>query len=285
MAESGIKPKRSYEKMSKSKYNGVDPAECIAKHGADCTRAHILFSAPASEVLEWDEGSIIGMERWLGKVWRVVLTAALKKTTQKKEKQKTAEMDMRSVSRMSDAEILQWRYVQQTVLDVTEALEESYSLNTMVSNLIKLTNSLAEQRFPMGADIQLLCAETLVKLIAPVAPAVAEECWGVVLKAKGETRAWRSVFDSAWPEVEDKSIFDVVDVKCAVQLDGKTRFVLDIPGTLIEKKEEIVKLVLKAPKGEKWVGGMMKDGKPLDIIVAPGGRVINFVFKKKTLKI
>jgi leucyl-tRNA synthetase len=271
--------------MSKSKYNGVDPAECIAKHGADCTRAHILFSAPASEVLEWDEVSIVGMERWLGKVWRVVMAAARKKTTQKKGKQKPAEMDVRSVSRMSDAERLQWRIVQQTVLDVTEALEESYSLNTMISNLIKLTNSLAEQSFPMGADIQLLCVETLVKLIAPVAPAVAEECWGVILTAKGEPQAWRSVFDSAWPGVEDKSIFDVVDVKCAVQLDGKTRFVLDIPGALIEKKEEIVKLVLKTPKGEKWVGGMMKEGKPLDIIVAPGGRVINFVFKKKTLKI
>src|SRR5437762_617682 len=142
--ETGVEPKRSYEKMSKSKYNGVDPAQCIGKHGADCTRAHILFSAPVSEVLEWNEEAIVGMERWLGRAWRVALTAAEKKEKIDKTKTKPDTSDLRNVSKMSDAERSLWRNVQQTVEDVTTALSESYSLNTMISDLIKLTNALSE---------------------------------------------------------------------------------------------------------------------------------------------
>ena len=170
--------------MSKSKYNGVDPAQCIAKHGADCTRAHILFSAPVSEVLEWNEEAIVGMERWLGRVWRVVLAAAEKKRKMEMAKTKPEISDLRNISKMSDAEILLWRNVQRTVEDVTTALSESYSLNTMISDLIKLTNTLSEIKetnATIRADFQLFCAETLVKLIAPAAPAIAEECWKVIL--------------------------------------------------------------------------------------------------------
>ena len=59
----------SFEKMSKSKYNGVDPMICIKKHSADATRAHILFQAPVSEVLEWDEEKIAGITRWFQRVY------------------------------------------------------------------------------------------------------------------------------------------------------------------------------------------------------------------------
>src|SRR5579859_407152 len=155
--ESGVEPKRSYEKMSKSKYNGVDPAECIAKHGADCTRAHILFSAPVSEVLEWNEESIIGMERWLGRVWKVVSSAV-----ERKRNDKTISPTL-DIARLSDAERIVWRKVQQTVVDVTSALSRTYSLNTMVSDLIKLTNALGEMQLEdIRTDFQILCVETLV---------------------------------------------------------------------------------------------------------------------------
>jgi leucyl-tRNA synthetase len=277
--ETGVEPKSSYEKMSKSKYNGVDPAECIAVHGADCTRAHILFSAPVSEVLEWNEESIVGMERWLGRVWKVVNAAIERSTTDK-----SASLGI-DVTRLSDAERIVWRKVQQAVVDVTSALSQTYALNTMISDLIKLTNALVDfQLEDIRSEFQLLCAETLVKLIAPVAPAVAEECWKAILDVKGQSKTWVSIFETSWPEVKDHSIFDVRDIKCAVQLDGKTRFALDIPGSIVEDKDQIVKLVLETPDGKRWVGKKMETESPEDVIVAPGGRVINFVFKRKEKK-
>jgi leucyl-tRNA synthetase len=285
--ESGVEPKRSYEKMSKSKYNGVDPSQCIAKHGADCTRAHILFSAPVSEVLEWNEEAIVGIERWLGRVWRVVLAAADKKNREANVKAKPATSDLRNVSKMSDTEKPIWRKVQQTVASVTDALSESYALNTMISDLIKLTNTLDDidvENSSIRADFQVMCAETLVKLIAPTTPGVAEECWKVVLNTKAIDSSWASVFDIAWPEVEDRSIFEINDVKCAVQVDGRTRFVLDVPGAIVENKDEVVKLVRRTEEWKNWIVSKMQTDKPKDIIVAPGGRVVNFVFKEKTAR-
>jgi leucyl-tRNA synthetase len=273
--------------MSKSKYNGVDPSQCIAKHGADCTRAHILFSAPVSEVLEWNEEAIVGVERWLGRVWRVVTAALEKKEIMNKADTKPSIVDIQNVSKMSHEEKVVWRKVQQTVDEVTEALSESYALNTMISNLIKLTNALGEideKSTAIRADFQLVCAETLVKMIAPVAPAVAEECWQAVLEAKGLDRAWASVFDAAWPEVEDRSIFDVDDIKCAIQVDGKTRFVLDIPEALLGNKDALIKFLTETPDGKKWLQARIERNTAANVIIAPGGRVVNFVFKKKNEK-
>ena len=62
----GETPKVSFEKMSKSKHNGVDPTTCIQTYGADVVRAHMLFQAPVTEILEWDELRIIGIQRWFG---------------------------------------------------------------------------------------------------------------------------------------------------------------------------------------------------------------------------
>jgi leucyl-tRNA synthetase len=64
----GARPTISWEKMSKSKHNGVDPSTCIATYGADVTRAHMLFQAPVGQVLEWDDARIVGIQRWFGKL-------------------------------------------------------------------------------------------------------------------------------------------------------------------------------------------------------------------------
>ena len=283
--ESGIKPKQTYEKMSKSKYNGVDPEKSIHKFGADCVRAQILFAAPVSEVLEWDEEAVVGMQRWLGRLWRIVLIATDRKRTEKVKGGKPVRTDIRAVARMSDVERRIWRKVQETVRDVTNALSETYLLNTMISDLIKLTNALNEmngdESKAIRSDFQLLCVETLVKLIAPVAPAVAEECWRVVVDAKGLGRSWGSVFDTSWPEIDDPKIFDVQDIKCAVQIDGRTKFVIEIPGSMVEDEEELVRYVKETSGGKEWIQTKMEEDTPANIIVAPGGRVINFVFKKK----
>ena len=68
---SGLTPNISFEKMSKSKHNGVDPGATIAEYGADATRAHMLFQAPVGDVLEWDPTKIVGVQRWLQRILRL----------------------------------------------------------------------------------------------------------------------------------------------------------------------------------------------------------------------
>jgi leucyl-tRNA synthetase len=271
--------------MSKSKYNGVDPADCISKHGADATRAHILFSAAVPEVLEWNQEAIVGMERWFGRIWRLIHDVSENMKAGEKGTPtalKPVGKDLRNFSKMNRAEMVLWREVQRKVQDVTAALSETYSLNTMISDLMKLTNTLEEKRASVGADFQLMCVETLVKLLAPTAPAFAEECWQAIVTAREGRGSLVSVFETRWPEVEDKRVFVVEEVSCAVQVDGSTKFVVDIPATIIERKDEMIKLILESAQGQKQVQTMIdRKGKPTNIIVPKGGRVINFVFKAK----
>src|SRR5436305_883343 len=70
----GGTPAITWEKMSKSKYNGVDPLACMNKYGTDAVRAHILFAAPVTEVLDWDEEKIVGIQRWFHRIRRLVST-------------------------------------------------------------------------------------------------------------------------------------------------------------------------------------------------------------------
>ena len=280
-----IEPKRTYEKMSKSKYNGVDPSDCISKHGADATRAHILFSAAVPDVLEWNEDAIVGIERWFARIWRLILSIIQKKEAAGKAKPAPPNLklkDLQDFSKMDDSERTVWREVQRTVQGVTIALSESYSLNIMISDLMKLTNTLEDMNSSVRVDLQLICVEKLVKLLAPTAPAFAEECWAAILKAREGKAPLISVFESKWPEVEDQRIFVMEEVSCAVQIDGSTKFVVDIPATMIEKKEKMIKFILESPQGQKRIQTMIEGkGQPTNVIVPKGGRVINFVFKEK----
>lgn len=105
----GKAPAESYEKMSKSKFNGVDPGDMITTHGADATRLHILYKAPPSEELEWDEQSIVGMQRFLTKVWRVVGQSAANQSF---------EAFSPDVQAMNDDERELWRLTNYTIKEV-----------------------------------------------------------------------------------------------------------------------------------------------------------------------
>jgi len=148
--------------------------------------------------------------------------------------------------------------------------------------LMKLTNTLEDMNSSVRVDLQLICVEKLVKLLAPTAPAFAEECWAAILKSREGKAPLISVFESKWPEVEDQRVFVMEEVSCAVQIDGSTKFVVDIPATIVEKKDEMIKFILESPQGQKRIQTMIEGkGQPTNVIIPKNGRVINFVFKEK----
>jgi leucyl-tRNA synthetase len=261
----GLEPKRTFEKMSKSKYNGVDPAQCIAKYGADCTRAHILFSAPVSEVLEWREEPIVGIQRWLAKIWRVVLAAIKKKELSRKSRTKSISMDLHDMKTMGERELQIWRHVQQTVQGVTDALSVSYSLNTAISSLMKLTNTLNEidnNDTSIRPDFQLLCVETLVRLSAPMVPGVAEECYQAIRNIGGIDQEWKSVFGSSWPEIKDQAALESEEVKVVVQMNGQTKFVSSLPLAIASDKNRVQEWVVETPEYKRCLESLV-EGSPI----------------------
>jgi len=176
----------SWEKMSKSKHNGVDPADCIRKYGADATRAHMLFQAPVGEVLDWHEEKIVGIQRWFGRVWKVVLSTvtltdadAARHPSEPKQPHNFI-LPLPPPSDLSAAEADLCAGTNRTITSVTTALDSTIALNTVVSDLIKLTNSLAA--LPPTVDdvsppVRDHAVSALLRMLAPIAPAFAEECW------------------------------------------------------------------------------------------------------------
>ncbi|KUJ11422.1 leucyl-tRNA synthetase [Mollisia scopiformis] len=352
---SGQKANVSFEKMSKSKYNGVDPGTCIAKYGADATRAHILFQAPVSEVLEWDEERISGVTRWLKRLLEFLdkyadshfirlraaelhgllnakayflfnfeIIESLKTEKGRKFKipsqlkefigKDVAELEVRpeavtQVTERFEQDKSLWRAVQASIASVTEAYSTTHSLNTVVSDLMSLTNAILDQQtekngvltFKANSQLVYLAVVVLLRMMAPVTPAVAEYCWekvnlpqanaydywvGSMVAKVGTIFARRvlppgtelknlvtrsrpgSIFDQPFPTTDGTyEMLTPATQTCAVQINGKLRVAVEIPnppGDLPNEKLEkwLVEEILKTKDGKSRLMGVSKKGKP-----------------------
>lgn len=287
----GKSPNVTWEKMSKSKYNGVDPSTCIEKYGADALRAHILFAAPVSEVLQWDEEKIVGIQRWFGRVHRLVNDLAASRGGTPVAGS-TNELDLEN---LSDADGTVLLHTHNTSKAITETFSESvYGLNTSISDLIKLTNALHETGVQgLSPKIAHITITALMKMIAPVAPAFAEECWEMLSKsAPTSETSTESIFLSPWPsdilseEQEDDLRSRQQTMVCAVQINGKLRFTLNIrPPTKRDagdgkgpREAEIIDTILGTNEGRLWLTEKNKWEKRKRVVVVQDGKLVNFVF-------
>jgi len=296
VATSGEIATVTFEKMSKSKYNGVDPTETIGKYGADATRAHMLFQAPISDILNWDEEKIQGVTRWLSRLHEMVIRMGnvvssgmlLEDNLSVKEYFEKLQDDTKStksssdtgagVTRQWDNDAAVWRDVQKTIVSVTSTYTSVYSMNTVVSDLMSLTNTISEgvKAHPL---IQWEALSALVRMLAPVAPAFAEECWSMLHPSSP------ALFESpSFPKVDDTlSMLQPRMQSCAVQVNGRLRCVVEVPQTPKGLEGErlqhwVVDAILKTAEGkEKLRSGKIDVTKAKKTIVVKGGKTVNFV--------
>ncbi|KAF2755645.1 leucyl-tRNA synthetase [Pseudovirgaria hyperparasitica] len=215
---SGITPNISFEKMSKSKHNGVDPAGCIAEFGADATRAHMLFAAPVSEVLEWEPQRIVGIQRWFRKLWRLCQPS-----------DSVISLNEFTLQALHGSDAALWLLTQETIASVTQSLETDYSLNTVVSDLIKLTNEIAQHAQRCSKYTQYASTAVLVHLMAPITPAFAEECWENL--HSGMTNPPSSVLEQPFPVVDPHALRTLrpQTSTLVVSVNGKKRLTIEVP--------------------------------------------------------
>nr|RBQ92036.1 hypothetical protein FVER53263_08037 [Fusarium verticillioides] len=278
----------SFEKMSKSKYNGVDPSEFISKYGADATRAHMLFQAPVGDVLNWDEAKISGVTRWLQRLHDQIVVIASEASDQETTAREYIVEKHQSLGSASTEELKQWdaegaiwRHLQRTITSITTSYEEVYSLNTVVSDLMILTNTLAEND-AASPIVKHEAARALISMMAPITPAFAEECWALLRPSAS------SIFSSASFPVPDNSLAELVRPRiqpCAVQVNGKVRGVVDIPAPPAELSgDELRDWMVREILATKEGAARFSEG-PYDLRAAKraipvrGGKTINFVLK------
>jgi leucyl-tRNA synthetase len=242
-----------YEKMSKSKYNGVDPLEVMGKYGVDTARMFILFKAPPEKDLEWEDADVEGQFRFLNRVWRLVTEFAARVPASpgqggEKEVLSKPEKDLR-------------RAIHTAIKAVSEDLEGDYQFNTAVSEMMKLSNALNDAKCK-DSPIYAEGINTLIRLLAPFAPHIADELWH-------NTGNSESVHTQTWPSV-DASALITDEITLVIQIMGKTRGTIQVPSGAD-------KAALENFARESELAKRHLEGKEIKKVIVVPGKLVNFV--------
>ena len=258
--ESGDKLEVLFEKMSKSKYNGVDPALVIDRYGADTARMFILFKAPPEKDLEWDDADVEGQFRFLQRLWRLVETIKTNRDSEMNTILSTTNFSL--PSDLSDDERETRRAVHTAIQAITDDLSGELQFNTAISELMKLSNALTSSIKNIRIDVAAEALSSLIRLLAPFAPHLAEEFWTTL-------GGQNSVHQQNWPMADLNALIQDT-VELVIQVKGKVRGSIKVPADL--DKASLEELALKSDVAVKWLQGEA----PKRVIVVPG-KLVNLV--------
>lgn len=259
-----------YEKMSKSKYNGVAPSDVVDKYGADTARMFILFKAPPEKDLEWEDADVEGQFRFLNRVWRLVTeygnTGVGEDSETPNSKLRTQNSELLSQSSaLSKPEKDLRRAIHTAIKEVTEDLDGDYQFNTAVSELMKLSNALNDAACK-DSPIYVEGIQTLLILLAPFAPHIADELWHEL----GHTD---SIHLQPWLTADPEAL--VADtINLVIQISGKTRGMIPVPAQ--STNAELEQYARDSEIGKRYV-----EGKEVKKVIIVPGKLINFVVPKE----
>ncbi len=247
------------EKMSKSKKNTVDPDDIVAAYGADTARLFVLSDSPPDRDVIWSDEGAQGAWRFVQRLWRI--TGELGRVAAPAGAAAPAEID---------AEALKLRKVtHKTIAQVSENIER-LRFNSAIARIREYVNELtaaldAVTETPVGADVAFAfreAADALIRLVAPMTPHVAEECW-TDLGHKG------LVSEASWP-VADPALVAQETMTLPVQVNGKKRAEIIVAH---DADEETIRKEALAQDGV--IRAM--EGKPLRKFILVPKRIVNVV--------
>ncbi len=234
------------EKMSKSRGNVVAPDVLVDKYGADTVRAYLMFFARWEMGAPWDSQGIEGSARWIRRTW-TLFTDPIQPGPVSDEVKKNLR-----------------RKVHQTLRKVTRNFE-TFEFNTIISSLMELMNEMykAREAGAAGSDAWKEAQEIYLRMLAPVAPHIAEELWTTQLGKP------YSVHQQAWPNVDEAAAKED-SIEIPVQVNGKLRDKVVVPAEASE--DEIKSAALASEHVQKYLDGK----EPRKVIVA-NRKLVNIV--------
>ncbi len=233
-----IKVVREVEKMSKSKYNVVNPDDICDQYGADTLRMYEMFLGPLEQAKPWNMAGITGVHSFLKKFWKLYCD------------------DNGLLVTDSPASKDSLKTLHKTIKKVEEDIE-NFSFNTSVSTFMIAVNELTAQKCSSREVL-----EPLAVLISPYAPHIAEELWNKLGHDK-------SISMVPFPQFDEKHLVESTK-EYPISFNGKMRFTLELPLDL--PKEEIEKAVMAHEKTQHYLEGRT----PKKVIVVPG-KIVNIV--------
>ncbi|HLB95136.1 MAG TPA: class I tRNA ligase family protein, partial [Nitrospiria bacterium] len=233
------------EKMSKSRGNVVDPDERVAQYGVDAVRAYLMFMRPWEEGGPWSSRDIEGVARFIRRAWDLVTSSPACNAS-----------ESRGIDELR-------RRTHQTIRKVTEDLER-FGFNTAIAAMMEFVNILFKVRETpvFGSQAWQDSVRSLILMLAPIAPHVAEELWA---RMGGSY----SVHTQPWPRY-DPALLITEEITVVIQVNGKLRSQIIVAADLTE--EEIKARALSDVKTQKWLNGRQ----PQKVIYVKG-RLVNIV--------
>jgi len=234
------------EKMSKRRGNVVDPDDLVASYGADAVRAYLMFIGPWDQGGPWNYQGIEGVVRFLHRVWALATEPA-----------GDGEADE---ARVADLR----RAAHRAVSEVTEDFD-AFRFNTAVAELMTLQNAMSKlkNRGLVAHEAWSEAMSLLLRMLAPIAPHLAEELWRRDHDA--------SVHLASWPEVDASALVEE-SIEMVVQINGKVRGRVTVPADAGQDE------VVRAAKEEPNVARHLTEGEVAREIVVPG-KLVNLVVR------
>ncbi|HEX2252935.1 MAG TPA: leucine--tRNA ligase [Thermoanaerobaculia bacterium] len=240
------------EKMSKSRGNVVAPDALVARYGADTVRAYLMFFARWEQGAPWSPDGIEGAARWLRRVWTLLLEG--RQATQDSGGAPQAGEATRRALR---------RKVHQTIAQVTQDFER-FQFNTVISALMELANEMSRATADgaAGSSEWMEAESVYLRLLAPVAPHLAEELWH-------RLELGDSVHRQSWPEADPEAAAED-EITLVVQVNGKVRDRLVVPADVSREEAETR---ARASEGAR----KFTEGLTVRKVVYVPGRLVNIV--------
>ncbi|MCL2525802.1 MAG: leucine--tRNA ligase [Coriobacteriia bacterium] len=252
-------------KMSKSKGNVISPDEVVARYGADTVRGYIMFMGPPDKDIDWSQDGVEGMFRFLNRVWRLVGEyldiRALNKTAECVQTSSAA-------ADLAPAEVDLRHQTHRLIKKASDDLERQ-QFNTAIAALMELTNALYD--FKRTADwatseIADHAIQSLLKMLAPIVPHIAEELWAD-LRDGGAADLADSVHLQSWPSY-DPEFVTADTIELPIQINGKIRARVSVAADASE--EEVA-------DAAKQASASYIEGKEIKKLIVVPGRIITIV--------
>ena len=238
-----------FEKMSKSKYNGIDPESVIKKYGADTARMFILFKAPPEKDLEWGDSDVEGQYRFLCRIWKLFLDYSNNDISHEANKLK----------KENESSLL--KSINIAIKEISNDIKNN-QFNTAISELMKFYNSISSNLNHVNKDLRREALMKFCILLAPFAPHISDEIWHLIGNSK-------SVHLEQWP-VFDEDALKENSYELVIQINGKVRDKINVEINISD--DEIKEKTLIRPNVKKWI-----DKKTIRKIIIVKCRIINIV--------
>jgi len=223
-------------RMSKSKGNVVNPDEVVKEYGADAVRLYLCFMMPYEATAPWSTSAISGIYRFLKRVWEL------------QEKVSDLELSQSDLTQMH-----------KSIKKVGDDLD-NFQFNTAVAALMTWLNYLSAKKAIVKEEYA-----TLLRLLSPFAPFIAEELW----QSKGLSA--NSIHLENWPSYQAKYLIEEI-VSIVIQINGRLRGTIEVQNTKIKEQKEIEEAAKLSPKISKYL-----ENQSIKKVIYVEGKLINFV--------